>query len=108
MSSTIPGGALDTLIGQVVVLDMVCQWTYVGRLHRVDAEYLVLDDADAHDLRDAPKSREKYLLDGLEHGLHPNRKRVWVSRSQVVGLARLADVLFDSSPMEGSGPRSAT
>jgi hypothetical protein len=86
---------LRELCGQVVVLDLASPWVYVGRLAEEHAEYLVLEDADAHDLRDTSTSRDKYVLDCRQHGVTPNRRRVWINRRDLVGISRLDDVLLD-------------
>jgi hypothetical protein len=86
---------LDMLIGQDVVLDLASPWVYVGRLSAVGVDYLVLEDADAHDLRDTATTREKYVRDCRLHGASPNRGRVWVNRRDLVGISLLADVVVE-------------
>jgi hypothetical protein len=86
-------GPWPALVGQVVVLDLASPWVYLGRLAAVHADCLELEDADAHDLRDTATTREKYVRDSREHGLSPNRRRVWVSRRDVVAVAKWDDVL---------------
>lgn len=83
------------LIGQVVVLDLASPWVYIGRLMGEQADYMVLEDVDAHDLRDTTTSREKYVLDCRLHGVTPNRRRTWVNRRDLVGVTRLEDVIAD-------------
>lgn len=75
------------------MLDLSSQFVYVGRLVEAQGEFLVLADADAHDLRDSATTREKYVLAARGHGVNPNRRWVWVSRREVVGISRLADVV---------------
>ncbi len=83
----------DELKGAQVVLDLECPFVYVGRLLGVAGGYLLLEDADAHDLRDTPTTREKYILDCRRCGVSPNRRQVWVSLRQIVGVSRLEDVI---------------
>lgn len=83
----------EELFGELVVLDLSSQFVYVGRLVEAQGEFLVLADADAHDLRDSATTREKYVLAARGHGVNPNRRWVWVSRREVVGISRLADVV---------------
>lgn len=85
--------ALDSLLGEVVVLDLASPYVYLGRLVSVDAEHLVLEEADCHDLRDTTTTREKYVLDCRRHGFGPNRRQVWVNRREIVGVSRLEDVV---------------
>jgi hypothetical protein len=90
-----PASGLSCLLGAIVVLDLASPWVYVGQLAETDAEYLVLVNADAHDLRDTSTSRDKYVLDCRRHGVTPNRKKVWVNRRDLVGISRLDDILID-------------
>ncbi|MGE0606020.1 MAG: hypothetical protein AB7O62_02765 [Pirellulales bacterium] len=83
------------LIGQIVVLDLASPWVYIGRLTKDEADYLVLEDVDAHDLRDTSTSREKYVLDCRLHGVTPNRRQTWVNRRDLVGVTRLDDIIAD-------------
>lgn len=94
MNNSQPHGIAE-LHGALVVLDLASPWVYIGRLVEERAEYLVLEDADAHDLRDTSTSREKYILDCRMHGPTPNRRKVWVNRRDLVGVSRLDDVLID-------------
>lgn len=81
------------LVGQAVVLDLASPFVYVGRLAGQQGEYLLLEDADAHDLRDTSTTRERYVQDTREHGIRANRRRVWVALREVVGVSALSDVL---------------
>ena len=55
--------------------------------------WLVLRDADVHDLRDTATSRETYLVNSRLHGVHANRRSAWVRLAEVVCISRLDDVL---------------
>lgn len=83
----------DELTGEEVVVDVASPFVYLGTLVRVEAGYLELEQADAHDLRDTSTSRERYLVDARLHGIQPNRRRVWISLREIVGISRLEDVV---------------
>lgn len=83
----------EQLFGELVVLDLSSQFVYLGRLVELQGDFLVLAEADAHDLRDSTTTREKYVLAARDHGINVNRRRVWVSRREVIGVSRLADVV---------------
>jgi hypothetical protein len=83
------------LIGEIVVLDLSSPYVFIGILADAQADYLVLDSVDAHDLRDSPTTREKYILNCRLHGVRPNRKRTWVNQREIVGFSRLDDVVMD-------------
>src|SRR4051812_29178369 len=84
--------AWQELFGQIVVVDLGSPWVYLGHLVEQQGDFLVLADADAHDLRDTQPTREKYVLDARQHGVTANRAWVWVNLRDVVGLSRLNDV----------------
>lgn len=83
----------DEFLQQIVVLDMTAPYVYVGRFVGVRSGYLLLEQADAHDLRDSSTSREVYVLECRRHGVRPNRERVFVDLRQVVGISALDDVV---------------
>lgn len=83
------------LVGEVIVLDLVSPYVVLGRLVSIERDYLRIDQADTHDLRDAQTTREKYILDRRQHGIQPNRATVWIHLREVVGVSRLADVLTE-------------
>jgi hypothetical protein len=77
----------------VVVIDLASPYVAIGTLADEDHRYLVLDDADMHDLRDSSTTRELYVIDTRRHGIGTNRRRVLVNRSEVVGVSLLEDVV---------------
>lgn len=83
---------LAALIGRTVVLDVAATYVYVGTLVEYDHRYLVLGDADVHDLRDTTTTRDLYVLAARRHGVNVNRRRVLVSHEQVVSLSAIEDV----------------
>jgi hypothetical protein len=84
---------LEEILGQVVVVDLRSPYVCLGTLKRVDADFLELQNADLHDLRDTDTSREKYVADSHATGIKRNRKKLWLLRSEVVAVARLVDVV---------------
>ena len=85
--------SLAALIGREVVLDLTSPYVVLGRLAGEDARYLVLKDADVHDLRDTTTTRDAYVLDSRLHGIQVNRRKVLVRRDEVVALSALDDVM---------------
>ncbi|MFV0444321.1 MAG: hypothetical protein ACK5Q5_12195 [Planctomycetaceae bacterium] len=83
---------LEQLVGATIVLDVQAPYVYVGTLLEFDHRYLVLTNADVHDLRDTNTTRDLYVLEARRHGVNVNRRKVLVSRDQVVGLSNLKDV----------------
>lgn len=79
-------------IGQVVVIDCSSPYVVVGTLADATAEYLELNDADMHDLRDTDTSRELYLVKTARHGVQSNRSVVIFRMAEMVGISRLEDV----------------
>lgn len=84
---------IEDLINQDVVIDLASPFVCLGRLLMADDHYLQLRDADVHDLRDTHTSRENYVISAVKTGIKRNRKMVFVSRREVVAIARLRDVV---------------
>lgn len=85
--------ALDALQDRQVVLDVASPFVYVGTLAGQDDMYLILTEADVHDLRDSNTTREAYVHDSSVHGVGTNRRRVLVRRAEVVSISALDDVV---------------
>ena len=84
---------IRALMNRQVVLDVSSLFVYVGTLVGQDDRYLILEDADVHDLRDTSTNRELYVVEIKRPGINPNRRRVLVRRDEVVSLAALDDVI---------------
>jgi hypothetical protein len=93
MPTALPTDALAACRDRVVVLDLASPYVVIGTFVGEDHRYLILDEADMHDLRDSSTTREVYVLDTHRHGLGPNRRRLLISRSDVVGVSLLDDVV---------------
>ena len=86
---------LDEMLNQKVVVDLTGPYVCLGTLLRVDENFLELKNADLHDLRDTDTTRENYVVASCRTGIKRNRKRVLVSRHEVVAVSRLEDVVED-------------
>ena len=84
---------LDQLLQHVIVIDVTSSYVFLGTLTTYDDRYLVLNDADVHDLRDTVTTRERYVLESKQHGIHKNREQVFVCRQDIVSISRLVDVV---------------
>lgn len=84
---------MDQFIGEEVVIDVEALFVYVGKLTDVAEKTITLVDADVHDLRDSNTTRERYVLDTKTDGVRSNRKKVLISRPQILSLSLLKDVM---------------
>ena len=84
---------VEEMLGQLVVIDLRSPYVCLGKLKRLDAEFLEVADADFHDLRDTQTSRENYVAASQATGVKRNRKRVLVVRAEIVAISRLDDVV---------------
>ena len=84
---------LDDFLDQKVVLDFRSEFVCLGTLRKVDEHFLELRNADMHDLRDTETSRENYVAASVATGIKRNRKRILVSRADVVAISKLEDVV---------------
>lgn len=80
-------------LNRAVVIDAVSLFVFAGTLVGGDHRYLLLTDADVHDLRDSKTTRDEYVLQMRRYGIRTNRHRVHVSRDQIVSLSLLDDVV---------------
>jgi hypothetical protein len=86
---------LEELIGERVVIDLSSPFVCLGTLVRVDPLFVELKNADLHDLRDTDSNRETYVVGSRMTGINRNRRRVLVVRNEIVGVARLDDVVAE-------------
>jgi len=73
-------------------VDFRSEFVCLGTLRKYDEHFLELRNADLHDLRDTETSRENYVAASVATGIKRNRKRVLVTRTDVVAISKLEDV----------------
>jgi hypothetical protein len=86
---------LEELLNQKVVIDFRSSYVCLGTLLRIEEHYLELKNADLHDIRDTQTTRENYVVAACRTGIKRNRKRVLVSRDDMLAIARLEDVIAE-------------
>jgi small nuclear ribonucleoprotein (snRNP)-like protein len=84
---------LQELVNEKVVIDLRSEYVCLGTLVGFDELFLELKNADLHDLRDTDTTRENYVAEAKVSGVQRNRKRLLVVRAEIVGIARLEDVV---------------
>ena len=92
MTSREPSPLLESMIGQIVVVDLASSYVCLGTLVSCDHHFLELKDADLHDFRDSTATREVYIYDSARFGIRRNRARVLVRQEDVVAIARYEDI----------------
>ncbi|REJ93754.1 MAG: hypothetical protein DWQ34_10065 [Planctomycetota bacterium] len=93
MTESDAADALADYSQREVVLDLATPYVIIGTLAGADHRYLIMEEADVHDLRDSATTRELYVLDCKRHGIGRNRRRVLVRRADVVSISALEDVV---------------
>jgi small nuclear ribonucleoprotein (snRNP)-like protein len=83
---------LEEFLGQKVVIDLHSPYVCLGTLSRFDDGFFEILNADLHDLRDTKTSRENYIASSLATGIKRNRKKILVSRRDIISVSLLADV----------------
>ena len=83
----------ESMIGKIVVVDTDSRFVYLGTLDRVDPEFLVMKEVDAHDRRESPSTKEQYIMDTKKFGVKANRKEVSVRKVLVISISKLDDVV---------------
>jgi small nuclear ribonucleoprotein (snRNP)-like protein len=92
MTSRTPSELLETLIGQVVVVDLKSTYVCLGTLVACDGLYLEMRDADLHDFRDSTATREVYTYDSVRFGIRRNRTRTLIRLDDVVAISRFDEI----------------
>jgi small nuclear ribonucleoprotein (snRNP)-like protein len=92
MNPNAPSPLLESLIGDVVVVDLRSTYVCIGTLVACDGLFLEIRDADLHDFRDSTASREVYIHDSVRLGIRRNRARVLIRQDEVVAVGRFDDV----------------
>jgi len=87
--------SLERLIGSEVVLDTAGPTIYLGTLREIRPDGLWLEDADIRDRTEGHVTKERYICEAKEHGIHPNRRRIFVRIEVVLSGSALADVVID-------------
>lgn len=87
------GNLLNEWFGEEVVIDARSQYLFLGKLVGYDHRYVILEEADVHDLRDTKTTRERYVLESKLHGIKSNRERVLINHDEMVSISRLDDVI---------------
>lgn len=84
---------LETCLQKQVVLDLSSPYVCLGKLTRLDTHHYVMEDADLHDLRDSPTTRENYIVAAKISGIKPNRKLVLIRAEEVVAVSLFEHVI---------------
>jgi hypothetical protein len=84
---------LTPYLSHRVVLDLRSPYVCLGKLTKVESEFLHLEDADIHDLRDSPTTRENYTVAAKNSGIKANRKHALVRRDEVIAIALYKDII---------------
>lgn len=82
---------LEDLIGKLVAVDTNSSVLVIGRLLRVNADVLMLEDADLYDSSEAHSSKELYAINAKKLGVRVSRKRIYVLKDRIVAITRLDD-----------------
>lgn len=85
--------ALNDFLGHEIVLDLHSPYVCIGQLTGYDHRYLIVEQADVHDLRETTTTRERYILDTKLFGIRANRARTLINRNEIVSLALLRDII---------------
>jgi ferredoxin-fold anticodon binding domain-containing protein len=83
----------EEFVGKKVIVDTDSNFVYVGTLKEITVDFVILEEADVHDRREGPSTKEQYLISLKKYGITPSRKRVSVRKQLVVSLSLLEDVL---------------
>lgn len=86
---------LERLIGSEVVVDTSGPTIYLGTLREICLDGLWLENADIHDRTEGHVTKERYICEAKQHGICPNRQRVFIRIEVILGCSALADIVID-------------
>lgn len=86
--------SLREFIGKAVVLDTEGPIVYLGILREIKPDGFWLEGVDLRDGREGHVSKERYICEAREHGIKPNRSRVFVFSRVVISASALDDVVM--------------
>lgn len=86
---------LERMLNEIVVLDTTTPIVYIGTLVEVTDHSYVLNNTDMHDCRDGHANKEHYIAQTRRDEISVNRRNVIVTRSAVISISRLSDVVAD-------------
>ncbi len=81
------------LLGRSVVVDVAYPIVYIGILRRVGDGFIVLEDADIHELQCANVTKEVYVMEIRRNGFQPTRRQILIRLEQVLSLSALDDIV---------------
>jgi small nuclear ribonucleoprotein (snRNP)-like protein len=84
---------LESFLGKQVVVDLRSPYVCLGYLEKFDDQFLLLRDADLHDMRDSDTTRENYVAASFATGIKRNRRRVLLVRADVAAVTRFDDLV---------------
>ena len=84
---------LKLFIEEIIVVDTDSHWVYIGKLKNVGSGFILLEDADAHNLEDTISTREEYVRSVKINGVVVNRKKVWIKENRITSISLLEDVI---------------
>ena len=83
----------DALLDQNVVVDVRGPLVYLGMLVEVGKAFLILAEADVHDITPQGTPKERYILEAGKHGIKTNRSRVMIKYDEIVSISALDDII---------------
>ncbi len=92
MESSESSPLLKSFLGKIVVVDLISAYVCLGTFVASDVQFLELRDADLHDFRDSPATREVYVHDSVRLGIRRNRSRVLIRRAEIVAITEFNDI----------------
>ena len=87
--------ALTELLGRVIVIDTKSSLVAIGKLTRIAADCLVLEEVDVHDREEGYSSKELYVINACKFGIRANRQKAYIPRDTIIAVSALEDFVVD-------------
>ncbi|RME04521.1 MAG: DUF2642 domain-containing protein [Planctomycetota bacterium] len=84
---------LEKYLNQQVIVDTNTNFVFIGTLVEMTPDYVLLQNADAHDITQGSSSKERYLIESKKYVVKINRKEVLIRGDKVVSISLLEDLI---------------
>ncbi len=84
----------DGLINDVIVVDTITNYTYIGRLEQVSTTSIELVEALIFDAGRMRIAVEEFLIECAAYGFSPSRRSVWICSDKIISATKLSAIII--------------
>jgi hypothetical protein len=84
----------DILMNEVIVVDTITNYTYIGRLEQIAPRAIELVEALIFDAGKVRIDLEKFLIECVSYGYNPSRRSVWICSEKIISATKLSAIII--------------